>query len=103
MFRPLLSAAGQVDEDAGKGVKTENKLANCQVSLACREDTQRGWGWWWEGGGTTRATLLGFRQDSQESVRSTDSVGISGYFRSLVAVQTLDLFIKTSVCQAPSV
>lgn len=47
MSRPLLSAAGQVDEDAGKGVKPENKLANCQVSLAFREDTQRGW----EGGG----------------------------------------------------
>lgn len=95
MSHPLLSAAGQVDEDAGKGVKTENKLANCQVSLACREDTQRGRGW--EGGGTTRATLLGFRQDSQ------GSVGVRGYFRSPVAIQTLDLFIKTSVCQAPSV
>lgn len=51
MFRSLLSAAGQVDEDAGKGVKTENKLANCQVSLACREDTQRGGG----GGGRVGA------------------------------------------------
>lgn len=43
----LLSAAGQVDEEATeakKGVQTENKLPNWWVSLERRKDTQRGVG-----------------------------------------------------------